>query len=374
MTPSQEPGAQPAEPDSAVLLQAAARAGAEISDRMLETFRAQGLIPRPRRAGHRGRSPIWRYPPDTGRQLAALLRWRQQTKDPDTLKVLLWVDGFAIPAADVGDALARQLRAITQTMEQAISQQARRLGLDPVDDSARSRAIDALARTLAAQRGTTPIPRRSRVPAEDRASAVAVMIRTFGLAEHVEGTAAQAAAVERVLGIAPNGRRHAIADSGPWLTGPAEDLFAAGTMVGLPSLLDAVNDASEADLAAARQTVVAIFRHLPLMVRMIGAMFGDENYTGLAAFSQIDYHPETIVYIVPMVIAMLKAGWNENLDAVTSALSQAPDLAARAQRVLAMPNAIVQGNLAGQPAEFRERAQRLIDAAIKGQFDVDACD
>jgi hypothetical protein len=369
VTPTRGQGAQPPGPDSAELLRAAARADFEISDRMLETFRAQGLIPRPHRAGYRGRAPVWRYPPGTDRQLAALLGWRQHTKDADLLKVLLWLDGFGIPATAVRDALTRQLRKMTQAIEQAISDQAEQLGLHPADDSARRQAVDALARTMAAKRGASPVPRRNRVRAGDRAHAVALLIRSFGLGETVDGTPAEGAAIERVLGISPNGRRRSIADTGPWLTGPAEDLFGAASITGLPHLLDAVAGASEADLAAARQTVVALFRHLPVMARMIGVMFGDDNYTGLAGAGQIDQHPETVVYIVPTVIAMLKAGWNENLDAVTSALQPVPELVAQAQRILDMPAATIEANLAGQPADVRERAQRLIDAAIEGKFD-----
>ena len=367
--PTQDGGAPAAEPDSAALLRAASQAGYPVTGRMLETFRAQGLLPRPRRVGYHGRAPVWRYPPGADRQLAALLRRRQDTKDPDILKVLLWLDGFAIPSSVVGEALARQLRAVTDTIEREISQQAERLDLDPADDRARSHAIATLARTMAARRGTTQIPRRSRVRAEDRARAIAVVIRLFGLGESIDGTEADAAAVERVLGIAPNGRRHGIDDAGPWLTGPAEDLFGAARITGLPGLLEAVEQASQADLAAARQTVIALCRHLPLMVRMIGAMFGDDNYIGLANLSQLDQHPEFVLYLVPMVIAMQQAGWNENLDAVTSALRQFPELAAQAQRILDMPAATVKANLAGKPPEVREQAQHLINAAIEGRFD-----
>src|SRR5580698_9701780 len=104
---SQDPAATSAEPDSAALLRAAARTGELVSERLLETFRAQGLIPRPYRVGNCGRSPIWRYPPGTERQLIALLRWRQHSKDPDLLKALLWLDGFPIPDATVREALLR---------------------------------------------------------------------------------------------------------------------------------------------------------------------------------------------------------------------------------------------------------------------------
>ncbi len=355
--------------DTAALLEAAARAGAEISDRMLETFRAQGLIPRPHRAGYVGRTPQWRYPPGTDRQLVALLRWRQHSKDPDLLKILLWLDGFAVPVTNVRDALTRQLRAITALMEREISQQARRLGLNPADQDARSQAIGVMAQTLAGKRGSTPLPRRSRVPAEDRTRAVALLIRVFGLGETIEGTAEDATAVERTLGIA-NGRRQRIDGAGPWLTGPAEDLFGAATITGLPRLLDAAANASDAELTSARHTVIAIFQHMPLMARMLGAVSGEDNYAGFAAFAQLDQHPEVVVYIVPMVVAMQRAGWNENLEAVTSALRPLPELAAQAERILAMPASTVEGNLAGKPADVQKRASRLIEAAIDGTLDV----
>jgi hypothetical protein len=353
------------------LLQAAEQAGSPITGRLLETFRADGLIPHPHRAGYRGRAPVWRYPSGTELQLVALLRWRYRTKDPDLLKVLLWLDGFAVAPAGVRAALARQLQVMTESMEQEISRHARRLGLDPADGAARSRAIDALSQTIAAKRGATPLPRRSRVAAQDRTRAVTLMIRTFGLGETVQGTAEDAAVVERVLGLAPNGRRNAIADTGPWLTGPAEDLLDAGGIVGLPHLLAAVNEASDAHVMSARQIVAVLFRHLPLMIRMLGAISGDDNYTGLAGLRQIDQHPESLTYIVPLVIAMLKAGWKENLEAVTAALSPFPDLAERAQHLLDLPFATLTANLDGQPAEARERVHRIINAAIDGQFDAE---
>ena len=362
--PIRTPAAQPVEPDTAALLQAAAQAGSAITNRMLETFRAEGLIPHPHRTGYRGRAPVWRYPPGTELQLVALLQWRRRSKDPDLLKVLLWLDGFASIPSAVRAALVHQLQVMTEAIEREISRQARRLGLDPADGAARSQAIDALAQTIAAKRGTTPVPRRSRVAAQDRTRAVTLMLRKFGLGESLPGTAEDAAVIERVLGLAPNGRRNVIADTGPWLTGPAEDLLDAAGIVGLPHLRAAVHDASDADLMAARQTIAVLFRHLPLMIRMLGAMFGDDNYTGLAGLRQIDQHPESLTYIVPLVIAMLKAGWQENLDAVTSALNPFPEFAEQAQRLLDLPAAAV-ANLARQPAEARKRVQRIIDAAIE---------
>ncbi len=363
-----QPAIRPNELEGADLIRAAAGAGFEVSERMLESFRAQGLIQRPRRTGYRGRAPIWAYPPGTDRQLVAVARWRQHTKSPDLLMVLLWLDGFAIQVPTVREALSRQLKSMTAAIQKAISQQARRLGLDPDDDAARDQAIDALAKTMASMRGATPVPRRSRVAAADRARAMALIFRMFGLGQQIEGTPAEAAAVERVMGIAPNGRRNSIADSGPWLTGPAEELFDAAGIVGLPNLIDTITDATDADLTAARQLVIALVRYLPLMARVIGAMFDEENYNGLAFFAHMDQNPEFVLFTVPVVLAMLKAGWSENIHAVASALGQVPDMAAQIERVLNMPSATVEANLAGQPDDVREKAHRLIDAGIDGQF------
>jgi len=371
MTPDQNPAARSAELESGDLMAAAARAGTGISDRMLETFRSQGLIPRPRRAGYRGRAPVWRYPPGADQQLVALLAWRKRTKDPDVLQVLLWLDGFPIPATAVRDALARQIRNVIDAIGEQITRHARDLGLDPADETARSQAIDTLAGTLAAKRGTTPLVRRTRMRASDRARAVALLVRVFGLGEAVDGTAHDATSMEQVLGIAPNGRRHSISGEVPWLSTPAEDLFSAAGIVGLPRLAEIVATATEPELAAARQTVVALFQYLPLMIRMVGVMFGDDNYAGLVGLRQFDQQPEYVIYLVPMVLSMLRAGWKENLEAVTIALQPFPQLAAQAQRILDIPHSQVKANLAGQPTVIRDRVQRLIDAAIDGDFGVD---
>jgi hypothetical protein len=240
---------------------------------MLETFRAQGLLPRPRRAGYRGRTPDWRYPAGTERQLVALLEWRKQTKEPGLLTVLLWLDGFAFGATEVREALMRRLRKMIGTFEQEIRQQAEKLGLDPAGANSRRQAIDKLAQTMAAKRGTNALPRRGRMRADDRSHALSMIIRLFGLGEQIEATPADADTIERALGISPNGRRHMIADTGPWLTGPAEDLFAASSVTGLPALLNAVERATDTDIAAARQTIVGLVYYLPLMIRVIGVMF-----------------------------------------------------------------------------------------------------
>jgi hypothetical protein len=76
-------------------------------------------------------------------------------------------------------------------LEKAGFAHTRRLSLDPADRNARSRAINELAHS-GGKRGSTPVPRRSRVRANDRAHAVLLMIRLLGLGEKIETTAQDA--------------------------------------------------------------------------------------------------------------------------------------------------------------------------------------
>jgi hypothetical protein len=365
---SQETHGQPSELDSPALLAAASAAGHPFTDRMLAALRAQGLVPRPRRAGYRGRAPVWLYPAGADRQLVALLRYRAQTRDPDLLRVLLWLDGFSIPTGDVRQALVGHLRQMTEAIEEAISAEAGQLGLDSADDAARARAVSSLAGTMAAKRGTSAIPRHGRTPARDRAEAVELLVRSIGLGEHVAGTPDQGEAVERVLGVSP-GRRRSPVSGQPWITGPAEEIFDAAGMVSMPRLLEVIVDAPDAELEAARQSVIALTRLLPLAARMMDVLSGRDNSAGLKGLEQVAERPEAVLWLLPAVVSMTRAGMSENIGAITEALQPIPKLAERARALLDMPAATLEGNLENQPENVRRQVERIIDAAIDGQFD-----
>ncbi|GGS54438.1 hypothetical protein [Actinokineospora fastidiosa] len=355
--------------DSEALVRIAGDAGYQVSLRMLETFRAQGLLPRPVRTGHRGRTPVWTYSDGAHRQLIALLGWREHTKDLDTLRVLLWVDGFPLAPDVIRAALVDGLTAALDMLKREITTQAQRHGLAPTVDSDRDQALHRIAGGLTAKRGPNSLPRRTRVRAADRAQAVHLLLRAFALGDAVHATAEDAKTVERVLGVAPNGRRQRVEGAGPWLTGPAEALFETAEVVALPTALRAVREATEAEMGTARDIVAVLFRHLPLVARMMAALFDDANYAGLAGLDQIDQHPEIVMLLVPSVIGMLRAGWQENLQAVTVALGPMPDLAAQARSLLDQPHRTIEANLSQQPPDVRKHAQRIIDATMNGAFD-----
>ena len=365
---SQETQGQPSELDSPALLAAAAAAGHPVTDRMLAALRAQGLVPRPRRAGYQGRAPVWLYPAGADRQLVALLRYRVQTRDPDLLRVLLWLDGFSIPTGDVRRVLAGHLRQMTEAVEQAITVEAGQRGLDPADGAARAQAVSGLAGTMAAKRGASAIPRHGRAPARDRAEAVELLVRSIGLGEHVAGTPDQGEAVERVLGVSP-GRRRSPVSGQPWLAGPAEEIFDAAGIVSMPRLLEAIADAADGELEAARQSVIALIRILPLAARMMDVVSGGDNTVGLKGLEQVAERPEAVLWLLPAVVSMIRAGMSENIGAITEALQPIPKLADRARALPDMPAATLKGNLENLPEGVRRQVERIIDAAIDGQFD-----
>ncbi len=354
--------------DSTTLIQIAAASKHDVSARILETFRAQGLLPRPTRTGHRGRAPVWIYPTGADQQLISLLGWRQQTKDPNVLRVLLWFDGFPIPSDTVRNALADGLRAMLDLFEREIAAEAKRHGLDAREATGRGQTVSLMAAALAAKRGRNSLPRHGRVSAVQRSRAVELILRMFALGERIDATTEEANAVERVLGVAPNGRRHRIHDAGPWLTGPAEALFDAVDVIAVPNALRAVVDATEVELETARHIVAALWRYLPLMARMMAALFDDDNYAGMSELGRLDQHPEIVLIMVPAVIGMLRAGWENNLQAVATSLGGLPELAAQTERVLELPSQTVDANLKGKPSEVQQYARRIITAAIEGKL------
>jgi hypothetical protein len=354
--------------DTAALIAIATGAGYSISARMMEAFRADDLLSRPVRAGNRGRTPIWVYPDGADRQLLCLLGWRKHVKDPATLRVLLWLDGFPIDPTLVRDSLIHGLESILSVFEKAVADQAERQGLDPDQYDDRTEALRHLAGVFAAKRGPGALPRRARVRAADRSHAVELVLRLFAFGDEIATVPGEAETVERVLGLAPNGRSDRVGDAGPWLTGPASDLFAAAEHLALPRTLDTVRASTAAELETARGLVVVIFRYLPLMARMIGVAFDDENYAGFAGFRELDQRPEFVMLLVPMVISMLRAGLQNGLETVVNALKPFPEITATAERILDMPAKDIDANLAGKPADVQQAAQRLVQAALDGQF------
>lgn len=355
-------------PDSAALLQAARRAGHPVTARQLETLRVQGLIPRPRRAQNRGITPVWLYPSGTEQQIVSLCRWRRHTKDPGMLRVLLWLEGFPIPTYAARSALTASLRAAGEAFQEHTA---------PTPDAAatpgsdaRREPVESLAAELAAKRGHNAAPRPIRQPAAERARSVELLLRTFGLGEPPTATDSEALAIERFLGVAP-GRRHLVNGAGPWLTGSPHDLLTAGRTLALPVLVKTMATATDTELEEARPFAHALFRLMPLAARLIGAVHGKDNHAGFGGIACLDEEPAMAPLMVAMTVGMRRSDpeMADNLTAIQASLQHLPDALANVKDLLDMPQAVLDENLAEQPAAVRRQVLRVVEAALEGKLE-----
>ncbi len=354
--------------DTPALLRHAAVAGTPLSERMLETFRAQQLIPRPVRVSGVGRTPRWIYPEGTHRQLAAVLHWRTQTKDPGLIRILLWMDGFDVPTGDVQAAVVKQLQTARDTVDRVIRAAAADAGLDVRVPAEHDQAVATVAATVAARRrGPSAIPRLTRVSKKDRDAAAAIMIKTFALGIPAEGDVeGQARLVERVLGISPNGRKQRIADTGPWITGPAAPLLEAVDIISFPQLLAVAESATTAEFEAARMMTLAMFRYLPFLIRFTAAIYDDPNYIGMASAARLDADPGMVALLLPAIVSITRTGW-ETVSPLADALGNAPTIAARTEHLLDMPQRTLSKNLEHDP-QMRAQVDRVLNSALNDEL------
>lgn len=137
----------------------------------------------------------------------------------------------------------------------------------------------------------------------------------IGFAESPRVTTGEAAAIERVLGIGPRGRRDQFNGVGPWLTRPPNALIEAMDVIALPKALRATRDASDDELELALGIVVTLIRYLPLIARMLAVVTEDNNHADLGNAQSLDDDPQSAMLMVPVVVSMLRAGWSDDLAA-----------------------------------------------------------
>ncbi|MEW2046613.1 hypothetical protein [Streptomyces sp. NPDC005476] len=76
-----------------------------------------------------------------------------------------------------------------------------------------------------------------------------------------------------------------------------------------------------------------------------------------------------VMLLVPIVVGIIRGGWQENLDTIATALEPFPALTTEIRHVLEMPSIEAESNLEGQPAAVQHQAHLLIDAALDGKLD-----
>jgi hypothetical protein len=346
------------------LLRAAKSAGFNaMTERRLEDFRRDGLMPRPVRVGNDGRRPVWIYPPGSDHQLVRLLRRREHTRDTDVLRVVLWIEGFPLALEAVRASASAVMDGLSRELDRLIRTEASRQGLDPADDQ--DAVVGAVAATMAAKRGRNALPRPIRVSAGERETAVAHLLQIFALGTQPDMTEFEAETIEKVLGVSP-GRRRRVEDAGPWLTGPASTLAGAADFVSLPRMAEALAGATDAEWEEARSSAAAFFLQLPVFARAVVAMTGKENLAGLGGYAVLDGDPLMAVLLIGFVLGARRADWSGNVENLTDSLAPWPALVGEMKQVLDMPQHELDHNLAGHAPEIRARTGRIIQALLDG--------
>jgi hypothetical protein len=273
-----------------------------VTERTLEYWRAQGLLPRPERTGQDGKRPIWRYPPQAAEQLASLLWWRRGTQDPNVLRAALWYDGFSVDMSRVRASIAACLRKAMDAFEKELAKRTD----DPKDPNARLQAMHELAGTAAGMRANG-LPRFGRQTLEERSAGTALLLGVMmNDATVLARLEKDAPALERLVGI-DRGRRFKTGGGRPWLSGPPEEgIGSFGETGNIPHLLDVVCDASEAELERARCLGRAFISGVVAVSRLTDAVAGRDNAAGFGAAELVTGRPDLPVVVVPLFVAFLR--------------------------------------------------------------------
>jgi hypothetical protein len=300
------------------LLAVAVETDPTTTERTLEYWRNQGLLPHAERRGQDGKRPVWDYPPETSDQLRALLRLREQTKDPNLLRAALWYDGHAIETARVRGSIGSHLRQVRDTCEKELAKNHSGPAGDP---AARWEAIQAVARVLARKR-SQGFPRLNRQSLAERSAGIALTLGLLlGEGEAMRHLEADAPAVERLIGV-DHGRRFRPNGVGPWLDGPAAEGLEGFSKIGsLDRLIEVVEGATDENLEAARGFAKVLLGGISAFSRIADALAGRDNASGMAGMRIFDGDPHEAVFVVPLVLSILgSTELAQNLGQVVGAI------------------------------------------------------
>jgi hypothetical protein len=346
---------------TAELLEIAHRGEPAVTERTLELWRHQDLLPKAQRTGQRGTRPIWTYPGEAVAQLQALIRLRTATKDPNLLRSALWFEGHPVPTARVQTSMIAVMRKVQADVAKELGKRAAAKGHD--DELGRSQAIADVARELAARRGRG-LPRFGRQPSEDRAQGVETMFRLLMGEDPALAPLDQqaAAAAERFMGL-DQARRYHAPGTGPWLTSaPAEGLASFQQFGSLPRLIEAVESADEDEFEQARPLACTFMNGIAAFSQLADAFAGYRNAAGLAAVEAIKDQPLISVMATAFIISGMRASEMAlSIREVNAALigSILPTEAA-VKRIAEMPEAEREARIGELPWPAQRRIRRMI--------------
>lgn len=167
------------------LVAAADEAGFRLTERQLESWRNQQLLPPLRRARQDGVRPVWLAPPGTLDQLLKLCILRddvhreRRTADAAALRISRWLDGDRVDLA----AVRSDLGAVVDDSERIVTGEVERLAArehltgDP--DTIRWEALGHAAGKIAGRRSGDPVPPRWRSASAYRRQALQALLYLF---------------------------------------------------------------------------------------------------------------------------------------------------------------------------------------------------
>jgi hypothetical protein len=307
----------------------------DITSRVLEEFRTQGVVPATQRIGQQGKTPIYGYPAGAERQLDVLLQWRQVEKNYDWLRVLMWVELWPIDLARVHKSLIKLSRLVRDTLA--------REGL--LDDPA---ARAATARQLANRRGkNTLITRRRGVSVQQRAQTIHGILGTFLGGQAVAIDDPRAGDMLTALGAdARKAARHNL----PAFTvaGSPQPLFGDPNSVHLDRLVEAIETASDDELRRAQGATNLMVVRLPLMAVLTEAMTGGSG-TPLDLLARNRDQPVVYLLSVALFIVLNRAGVTTDLQAIGKELEDMPEMIDKLSALANMNQQELEAELADDP-------------------------
>jgi hypothetical protein len=348
--------------DSDSLISTAGEAGFDLGERSkalrrLESWRDNGLLPRQDRVGQQGKRPIWAYPEGTDRQLLALLRWRKVTRDLDSIRVALWVEGYAIATPDARASLLKVLNRYATVVDSALDERRQRVASDCGREPELEEVVESLAGEAAGKRANPPAPKTIRMPFDERVRGFTYLIR-LGLGLGLDDVPAEDAKLaERAIGLAAARRGQ---EPYRWLDGPPEQLSNLANVFSLPALEQAASSATEEELEFARRIAQLLTAGLPLIGLWAESLLGPRA-AGLAMTNTLwSPDPDWFCVLVPGIINAARQGMHGNLAMIGDSLKDVPDVTKQLNYLASLSPEERQEALQKVPEQDRPQARRFV--------------
>lgn len=288
----------------------------DLTERTLEYWRNQNLLPSPERSSQEGKRPIWTYPDETTDQLRTLLHLRKESRDPNALRAALWFDGYPVKLTRVRESISTYLIQFQSTFEKELDKLRPQIASE---SEASWIAIEQIASKLARKR-RNGFPRLARQPQAERIQAVALMLGLLlGNPSAMQRLEHDGPFVERLVGL-DQGRRVRPEGIGPWLHRPPEEGLEVFAHVGnLSHLIEVMDIASDDELQLARTLCRNLLDGMTAFSKITDVFVGVNNSSGLAAVERLQGNAYIAVVMLPLTVSILRsAALVENLKQVVN--------------------------------------------------------